>query len=471
MKLSAALCSALHAQAVEHLLRLPDQEDLCFAIWHPSQGAARYSALISELILPMDGERFLHGNASFHVSYFERSLGLAVKAGGGLALLHSHCWPGWQNLSKDDAATEGGYAAASAGATGLPLVGLTMGNDGALSARFWERTAPRTYQPEWCESVRVVGERLESTFHPRLSPPPVLGDELIRTISAWGELAQQDIARLHVGIIGAGSVGSIIGQLLAKSGLRFITAMDFDRLKSHNFDRQLGMKRGDLHELKVDVLAREIRSAATAPDLNLTVSTASVVEEGGFKTALDCDILISCVDRPWPRSVLNYLAYAHLIPVIDGGISIKRAKHRGMQHGNIRAHTCASGRRCLACLGQYDPGLVATEREGRLDDPRYIESLPAEHALRRHENVIGFSCFCAGLEFMQLQALVTGGPVPDFGAHDYDAVTGSLVRDERGCDQDCPYPSLTALGDHGGVTVTGRHLAAETERGAQTNPA
>lgn len=135
-----------------------------------------------------------------------------------------------------------------------------------------------------------------------------------------------------------------------------------------------------------------------------------------------------------------------------------------MRHGNIRAHTCAPSRRCLACLGQYDPGLVMMEREGRLDDPHYIAALPDEHVLRRHENVIGFSCLCSGLEFMQLQALVTGGSVPDYGAQDYDVVTGELARDVRGCEPGCPYPAMEALGDHSGITVTGLHDAAERGR-------
>ena len=39
MKYSTAITSDAHMQAVAHLLRRDRQEDLCFAIWFPSQDA------------------------------------------------------------------------------------------------------------------------------------------------------------------------------------------------------------------------------------------------------------------------------------------------------------------------------------------------------------------------------------------------------------------------------------------------
>jgi len=64
MKYSVALSSSLHDQTTEHLLRSDQQEDLCFAIWHPSRGRDRITALLHTLILPDDGDRQVHGNAS-----------------------------------------------------------------------------------------------------------------------------------------------------------------------------------------------------------------------------------------------------------------------------------------------------------------------------------------------------------------------------------------------------------------------
>jgi len=115
------------------------QEDLCFALWRPSTGLTRSSALIDEVILPQKGERKLHGNASFEPEYLVRALKIARQKEAGLAFMHSHPSPGWQGMSIPDVEAERDVLAYPAGATGLPLVGLTIGTDGYWSARFWER--------------------------------------------------------------------------------------------------------------------------------------------------------------------------------------------------------------------------------------------------------------------------------------------------------------------------------------------
>ena len=200
----------------------------------------------------------------------------------------------------------------------------------------------------------------------------------------------------------------------------------------------------------------------------------SVVEPEGWAEALDCDVLFSCVDRPWPRYALNVAAYAHLIPVIDGGVAVDVADGR-LRGAEWRAHVAAPGRRCLECLGQYDPGHVQMDRDGLLDDPRYIAALPADHVLRRGENVFAFSLACASLEVLELLRMsVAPSDIADVGASTYHWVLGAQARDTAGCNPTCPYSgTLLSRGDETGLTVTGRHDAAETARAQRSthNPA
>lgn len=464
---STALTEATHDALMAHLIRVDGQEDLCFAIWYPSEGATRTTALIATPILPKEnGDRLVHGNASFLPPFFERALAMAMEAGGGLAFLHSHGGPGWQDMSLDDERAEQSIDAQALAATGLPLVGLTLGTDGAWSARFWIKTRPKRYVRNWCENVRVVGLGLAVTWHPQRRPVPSFRRALDRTISAWGHVAQADLARLQIGIVGAGSVGSMVGEALARTGLQILSLLDFDSVEEPNLDRLLHAGQDDIGLAKVEVLARGLRRSATAKGFIVRASENSVVEEEGFRFALDHDVLFSCVDRPWPRSVMNFIASAHLIPVIDGGIRVTVTKHGKLRGADWRAHIATPGRRCLECLKQYDPGLVSVERDGYLDDPTYIAGLPIDHPIRANENVFAFSMAAASLEVLQfLMMVVAPLGITSPGAQIYHFVPGNLDAPvTTTCEGTCIYPSLTGKGDRTGATVTGKHPVAEQRR-------
>lgn len=443
---SAALPSVTHKCAFDHLIRNDHQEDLCFALWNPSAGQNRFSALLTDIILPDDDERRVSGNVSFTPDYFCRALSLAVAKKCGLALMHSHLGPGWQGMSWQDHGAESNHAGSVEAATDLPFLGMTLGTDGAWSARIWKRIAVRSYTPVWCESVRVVGKPLHLTFHPRQKPVPTPLDRLKRTIGVWGRCGQAQIARLRVGIVGLGSVGSIVCELLARMGIESLTLIDFDRVEELNLDRLLNATADDIGSLKVDVARRAAERNHTASSIKVNCIEASIAESDGYNAALDCDVVFSCVDRHWPRRVLNHISYAHLIPVIDGGILVRLRKDR-LIGADWHVRTVGPGRRCLECCRAFDPSVVGLEREGLLDDPSYISQLDPSDTLLRHENVIPFSTSVAGLEVLQLVALVLG-PIYDLGDQNYHFVSGTLDRTEDdGCDENCPYKTLVGTAD------------------------
>src|SRR5580693_7996472 len=102
MNYSVAFTSGTNEALKAHLIRADEQEDLCYALWYPGQGANRMTAFISEPILPIGDERLVHGNASTTGEYLGRALNMAAEKGAGLVFLHSHPSPGWQGMSPDD---------------------------------------------------------------------------------------------------------------------------------------------------------------------------------------------------------------------------------------------------------------------------------------------------------------------------------------------------------------------------------
>ncbi|MBS0411138.1 MAG: ThiF family adenylyltransferase [Proteobacteria bacterium] len=466
------MTAAVDDAAAVHLLRPDGQEDLAFALWRPSTGAERTSALIQELILPRPGDRHVRGNVSFAPQYLERALSMAAAQSSGLALMHSHpAGHGWQEMSDDDVAAEQGNAAAVAGASGLPFVGLTLAGDRTWSARFWERTAPRTYPQHWCGTVRVIGDALRMSFNPVQFSRPASNPQLARTVSAWGEDAQSIVSRLRIGVVGAGSVGGFVAEALARMGVRRVEVIDFDVVEEVNLDRLCYATARDVGKAKAPLLATRLKDIATADGFVATPLNAAVYETAGFRKALDCDVLVACVDRPWGRYVLNMIAAAHLIPVVDGGIAARQNRLGQLASADWRAHTVGPGRACLECLGQYDAAAVQLEREGYLDDPTYISNLPAGHTLKARENVFTFAMSCASFQLMQLLSLVVD-PLgrANVGPQLYHFVGGYLEPPSHpDCRQDCIFRSFLALGDHVPVEVTGdRPGGAANEAQPQT---
>lgn len=450
MNYEVAMTAGVSEDASTHLLHHYQegglQEDLCFALWRPSTGSYRMTGLIYQILLPEDGERLLHGNASFQPNYMARAIRQAVQDQAGLAFMHSHPSKGWQGMSHTDVVAERDVLAYPAGATGFPLLGLTIGADGYWSARFWEKRGHEISQHQ-CRNVRVVGQdNYRAFFDDRIEPPAERKEVLRRTIDTWGSGTQKDISRLRIGIVGLGSVGCIVAEAIARIGVSNITLIDPDAVEEHNLDRLLYASEADVGKRKVELAEREISNHATGDNIRITALPLSIHEKPAYEAAIDCDILFSCVDRPVGRDVLNFIAYAHLIPVIDGGVAIQ-SQNDYLHSAHWRAHIVSPGRQCMRCNGQYNTGMVITELDGSLDDPSYISTLPAAERVG-NQNVFPFGLSLAAMEVnMMLHYLLALDWWPRVQQQDYQFVLGTMRALQGECRPGCEILNRLAQGD------------------------
>lgn len=466
---SAALTGQLHGVLADHLLRADGQEDVCLATYRPSTGAERWTAVLRSPILPRDGERLVHGNASFTTAYVLRAAAEAVADGCGVVAIHSHpMGRGWQPMSFRDAETEAGYANLVREVTGLPMTGMTLAGDQDWSARVWNVGVGRSVASSGCENVRVFhADHLKVSWNDALRPPPPAETQQVRTINCWGDSVQADVARLRVLVVGDGSVGLPVGAALSASGIEVVASMDYDTIKVHNLDRLAEATPLDayLKRPKAGLARRLVADAATARHPQHRHWELSVCELAGLSRALDFDVIFSCVDRPWARHVLNTIAYADLIPVIDGGVHADPFPEGGMRGAMWRSHVAGPGRICLACNLQYNPSQVMSERDGSLDNDTYIAALPEGHPLKARQNVSMLSVNCAGGLLAQFISLVVvPGGRGDPGPIRYHLADHWVQHDKnRECVQGCPFPRMTAAGD-GRPDSTGPHMDAKNER-------
>lgn len=450
-----------------HVDRPDGQEDICLATYRPSTGATRRTALINSVIAPEPGERHVHGNASIEGDYVLRAAAIAQRLGQGLALCHSHPGGrGWQPMSPPDREAEASFANLVREITGHPLVGITFGGrDQSWSARHWDKGTGLEVAPTHCENVRVVGERLDITWNNDLVPVIGAGRTQRRSVSCWGPQIHNDLVRRKVLVIGAGSVGLDVTVRLAATGMTNVGVMDFDKVEPGNLDRLIGATPADaaLGRAKIDVTRRLMHSASTAAEPAFTFYDLSICEPNGLAVALDYDLIICCVDRPWPRIVLNQIAYTDLVPVIDGGISIDVFDDgHGMRNATWRSHVIRPGRPCLVCNQQVDPSEVALDVQGLLDDPTYIAGTDRQRGTGQNVALLSVSAAAALLaQFVSFN--VTSGGIGDPGPLQYLLSTHTLEHLVATSRPNCPYECAASVGD-GRQPLTGRHEAAEAHR-------
>jgi len=408
---------ALNGDAYEILKALGNkkrQEQVRLFYWRPSIGKDRYTAIVDPAIpLPLESEMIETGNVSFTDSYLRRVLAAAPE-GSGIGIVHNHFGPGWQGLSHDDARTEGEYLAPVASAARkLPLLGMTIAGDWTLSARFWRTEQNKTILQD-IDQIRVVGKQFLIFRRPNSSLRLTNTDNRIATLSVWGEEKQALLESLRIGIVGLGSVGSMVAEGLARMGVRNFVLIDHDRLERRNLDRTVGTFCIDafLHRPKVSIAKRTVRQVATSKRPRIKCFITKLQDEHSLRALQDCDFVFSCVDRHLPRYMLNFLAYSHLIPVIDGGIHIGLpSKGKPSLDISWRTHLAAPGRPCLQCIGAYEYSKVGLERDGLIDDPHYINAAPEiKQEYDARENVFCFSMRCAAHEIIHFLGYALNEP-------------------------------------------------------------
>lgn len=354
------------------------QEDVIMGLWKPSTGYSKYTGIIHELIMPDEENRVSNqGGVFIRPSYKEKVLERLSKEEHygkvGVFAMHNHLSDGWQDMSEADVVTERDSLAPLFNITTLPFLGLTLGTDKTWSARFWFKQKDKNFKRYWCQKVKIIGKtNLNVSFYDKLAPAPNRLEAFRRTYDAWGEENQKKIMRLKVGVIGVGSGGSAVVEGLTRIGVSNIVLIDDDKIKQHNLDRLLNADVTDIGELKVNFFKECIEKNSCVKNVKVTSIPSRIENEFAYKNALDCDILFCCIDKNYiTRELINNLSYIHLIPVIEGGVSVDYDSSKSeLKRASWSSHLVGYKNSCLKCLKQYTIDSVS-QQEYKTGDASY----------------------------------------------------------------------------------------------------
>ena len=179
-----------------------------------------------------------------------------------------------------------------------------------------------------------------------------------RQILALGAQGHARLRAVRIGVVGLGGTGSHVTQQLLHLGVGTIVAMDPDIVESSNLSRLVGARLTDAQEgvRKADVvgrLAREVGGFTRLDSRERDVVDDVVARD----LAARVDLIFGCTDTAWSRLVLNALAFAYGIPVIDLGVELQA---EGSMGGRVTIAGPDTG--CLWCTGVIDERRLRAEQ-------------------------------------------------------------------------------------------------------------
>lgn len=235
-------------------------------------------------------------------------------------------------------------------------------------------------------------------FVPNIAHPEVAElKQYSRTIGALGLQAWMVLSSLAIAVVGCGRSGSLAAVTLAKTGARNLVLIDPDRVESHNLPEMDGVRPSDVGRFKVDVVSSFIQDHCSGVfQPGLTVERSPLV--AAWRSALEADILVSCVDNDAARLACAILSTTYHLPMLDIGTGIFVERESGKRAMGADVRLIIPGRSCLKCLG----GLVQNEAAFRelagLDlpssEPWWIERSGSSRALNAVAVHLGVLMLC-----------------------------------------------------------------------------
>lgn len=253
-----------------------------------------------------------------------------------------------------------------------------------------------------------------------------------RSIRAFTEAGQRQLAETHVAVVGCGGIGSHLVQQLARLGIGTLTLVDHDHIERSNLPR-LPATEGDIGRYKVDVLQHVALNAN--PAIETTTIAAPVQDHPD--TVAEADLILAGVDLLLPRATINQISLDTNTPYIDAGVRIDTDEETISTMEGLVHYVKPRETACFHCLDRDDPDEMYRERftQEELEEQAergYIDRDELEPA----PAVIYLNAVVASLAVSAAVKHILGFEAPP-GLLGYDDLTMSVTAIETEPEPDC----------------------------------
>ncbi|WP_181428184.1 ThiF family adenylyltransferase [Mycolicibacterium moriokaense] len=352
--------------------------------------------LVREVVRAEDGIDYVAGTRGYRLltgEFVTTQLRRAKDAKLVYLAAHNHGGDLQVSFSRADLAShERGYPTLLA-VSGEHVGGLVLARR-ALAGDIWLTDGTR--RP--VQRTVVIGDELHVLGDGQLYPPrsSATTDEIYsRQTLAFGDAGQDRLSRLRVAIVGAGGVGMLVIQLLARLGVGSFVIIDPDHVSRSNLSRLPEARLQDAvgrfgpgllgrlaHTFglnrptpKVD-LARRIVHGANRRAVVAAIQ-GDIADDTTARAIVGCDFVFLAADTMLARDVVNQIAYQYLIPTLQIGSKVVVSSKTGDVldvFGVIRSLGAVPG--CLRCndlvnVTKLAEEAVATAEQRR--NQRYVD--------------------------------------------------------------------------------------------------
>src|ERR1035437_4102078 len=427
LRATVADWSRLH----DHLFPGDDDEHGAALLCGVTQGDRGTRLMVRDVVCAIDGSDFVPGKRGYRLltaEFVTRMIRRARDERLVYLAVHNHGGTTSVGFSGPDFAShERGYPTLLQ-VSGQPVGALVLA-ERAVAGDICLQDGSRV---ELNRTV-VIGSRLDV-----LTPASEKDDPIVAARYHWqsllfGQVGQAILGSAKVAVVGAGGVGMLLVQTLARLGVGHLVVIDPDRVDPTNLPRLPEATRLDAIEyLDHDGIPEWIRSRSrryAKPKTQVAQRIArranrrirfegifgDVANDSVAHRITDCDFIFLAADTMLARSVVNQISHQYLIPCLQvGSKPVIDKKTGGILDVFAVVRTLGSAPCCLACGELIDPIRLSEESLGdpvQIANQRYVDD-PDVHA----PSVITLNAMAAGWaanDFMQFMVGI-GRPAGGF---------------------------------------------------------